>query len=77
MALPARWSDLVALASLALAALAGVALWSQLPAEMAVHFDASGTPDSYVSKRVDVLLAPVFVATAAFVAYAFYREGGL
>ncbi|QLD89976.1 DUF1648 domain-containing protein [Natronomonas salina] len=58
MPLRFRWSYLLALAALALAVVAGVALWPRLPAEIAVHFDASGTPDNYVSKPVGVLLAP-------------------
>jgi len=53
-----RWSDLVAVAVLALAAVAGVAVWPRLPAEVAIHFDAAGTPDRYVSKPVGVFLAP-------------------
>lgn len=48
----------MALGALALAVGAGVALWPRLPAEMAVHFDANGTPDNYASKPVGVLLAP-------------------
>ena len=68
MALPVRRSDLAAVALLALAGLAGVALWPRLPAEMAVHFDASGTPDNYTPKVVGVFLAPVVgVAAVAFV----------
>ena len=58
MPLHFRWSDVVALAALALAVVAGVVLWPRLPAGMAVHFDAGGTPDNYVSKPVGVLLVP-------------------
>lgn len=68
MALPIRRSDLVAGALLSLAALAGVALWPRLPAEIAVHFGAGGTPDNYTPKVVGVFLAPVIgVVTVAFV----------
>lgn len=58
MTLRGRWGELLALGLLALAALAGVVLWPDLPAEMAVHFDATGTPDNYVPKPVGVFLAP-------------------
>jgi uncharacterized membrane protein len=53
-----RPSDAVALALLVVAAVAGVAVWPSLPAEMAIHFDASGTPDNFVSKPVAVFLTP-------------------
>lgn len=53
-----RTVDAAAVALLVLSAVAGVALWSSLPAEMAVHFSSSGTPDNFVSKPVGVLLAP-------------------
>ncbi|MEF8880894.1 MAG: DUF1648 domain-containing protein [Halapricum sp.] len=56
--MPVRRSDLVATGLLAATALAGVVLWNDLPAEMAIHFDASGTPDNYVDKPLGVLLAP-------------------
>lgn len=46
---------------IALTALAGVAVWSQLPAEVAIHFSASGTPDNYVSKPVGVALLPMLM----------------
>ncbi|WP_226011798.1 DUF1648 domain-containing protein [Halomicrobium salinisoli] len=49
------------LALVALTALAGVAVWPRLPAEMAIHFSASGTPDSYVSKAVGVALVPAIM----------------
>lgn len=53
------------LAAAALAA--GLALWDALPAEMAIHFSASGTPDNYVSKPLAVAVVPVLtVATVLF-----------
>ncbi|MDS0282053.1 DUF1648 domain-containing protein [Haloarcula onubensis] len=54
------WSrtDGLAVGIVALAALAGVALWPQLPAEVAIHFSASGTPDNHVPKAVGVVLLP-------------------
>jgi uncharacterized membrane protein len=62
-----RTADAVSLALLAGVTLLGVALWPRLPSEMAVHFDASNTPDNYVSKPVGVFLTPaVGVAVAAF-----------
>lgn len=53
-----RPADLLGVALLAAAALAGVVLWPRLPGEMAIHFDASGTPDNYTSKPLGVVLAP-------------------
>lgn len=52
-------TDLVAGGILVAASLAGVVLWPQLPGELAIHFDASGTPDDYVSKPVGIVLAPI------------------
>jgi uncharacterized membrane protein len=54
-------TDCLATALLVLATLAGVALWPQLPAEVAIHFSASGTPDNYVPKAVGVLMLPAIM----------------
>ncbi|MGB9952201.1 DUF1648 domain-containing protein [Haloarcula marismortui] len=54
-------ADIVSGAIIALTAMAGVAVWSRLPAEVAVHFSASGTPDNYVSKPVGVVLMPALM----------------
>lgn len=52
-------------------ALAGFALWGDLPPEMAIHFDASGTPDNYVPKPVALLLTPAIgLGSVAVVRYA-------
>ncbi|WP_277542159.1 DUF1648 domain-containing protein [Haloarcula laminariae] len=67
------WSraDGLAVGLVALAVLAGVALWPRLPAEVAIHFSASGAPDNYVPKAVGVaglpavMLATVIVMRAA------------
>jgi len=60
-------SDLIASGLLVAAALVGVVFWESLPAEMAIHFDAGGTPNSYVSKPVGVMLAPAIgLASIAF-----------
>lgn len=67
MALPLNRADAVAYTALGLAVLAGGVLWPRLPAEMAIHFDATSTPDSFVARPVGVLL----------VAYAIHREGRL
>ncbi|WP_268899441.1 DUF1648 domain-containing protein [Haloarcula nitratireducens] len=49
-------------------ALAGVALYPRLPAEMAIHFSASGTPDNFVSKAVAVALLPtIMLATLCII----------
>ena len=57
------WSRADALSGglVALAVLAGVALWPQLPAEVAIHFSASGTPDNYVPTAVGVFLLPAIM----------------
>lgn len=44
---------------IALAVLVSVTLWPRLPADVAIHFSATGTPDSYVSKPIGVALLPV------------------
>jgi hypothetical protein len=64
--------DAFAYAVIGLAVLAGVVLWPRLPAEMAVHFDASSTPDSFVPRPVGVLLAP----TVGVAAILLVRRGG-
>jgi len=46
-------------ALIALAVLVSLALWPRLPAEVAIHFPASGTPDNYVAKSLGVALLPV------------------
>ncbi|MBV0924332.1 DUF1648 domain-containing protein [Halomicroarcula limicola] len=46
---------------IALTALAGVVLYPRLPAKVAIHFSASGTPDNYVSKAVAVTLLPALM----------------
>jgi len=60
-------SDGLAVGIVALAALVGVALWPQLPAEVAIHFSASGTPDNYVSKPVGVFLLPALMLALVLV----------
>jgi len=57
------WSrtDVLSGGLVVLTALAGVALWPQLPAEVAIHFSASGTPDNYVPKAVGVFLLPAIM----------------
>lgn len=52
---------------IALTVLVSVALWPRLPAEVAIHFSVSGTPDNYVAKPVGVALLPVvMVLTLVF-----------
>ncbi|PSP95423.1 hypothetical protein BRC84_03165 [Halobacteriales archaeon QS_1_68_44] len=54
-----RSTDLAALGLLAAATAAALVLWPRLPGSMAVRFDAGGTPDTYVSRPVGMVLAPV------------------
>jgi uncharacterized membrane protein len=64
-------SDLVASVLLVGVALVGFALWGDLPPEMAIHFDVSGTPDNYVPKPVALLLTPAIgLSAVAFSRYA-------
>jgi uncharacterized membrane protein len=60
-------SDGLAAGIVGLSALAGVALWPQLPAQVAIHFSASGTPDNYVSKAVGVVLLPALMLAMVLV----------
>lgn len=60
-------TDWLAVAIVALSALVGAALWPQLPAEVAIHFSASGTPDNYVSKLVGVALLPALMLAMVLV----------
>ncbi|MFB6125242.1 MAG: DUF1648 domain-containing protein [Halanaeroarchaeum sp.] len=67
---PARRADLIAVSLLALAALAGILLWSSLPETMVVHW-SGGSPDSAVGKPLAVLGIPALgVASVAFVRFA-------
>ena len=60
-------SDGLAAGIVGLSALAGVALWPQLPAQVAIHFSASGTPDNYVSKAVGVVLLPAIMLSTLLI----------
>ncbi len=66
-------SDGLAAGIVALVALAGAALWPRLPAEVAIHFSASGTPDNYVPKAVGVTLLPAVMALTLLVMRAAMR----
>lgn len=67
MALSLTRADWLSLGIAAATLAAGLALWDAFPAEMAIHFTASGTPDNFVPKRVAVVSMPVLtVATVLF-----------
>jgi len=66
-------ADIASGALIALTALAGFAVWSRLPAEVAIHFSASGTPDNYVSKSVGVVLMPVLMLATLIVLKGAFR----
>lgn len=60
-------SNRLAVGLLAAAAAVGVLLWPALPADVAIHWNASGAPDTVVSKPVAVFGLPAFgVAVVAF-----------
>ncbi|WP_436928495.1 DUF1648 domain-containing protein [Halosimplex halobium] len=60
--------DWLSLALVAATLVAGLALWDRLPAEMAIHFSASGEPDNFASKPVAVVSLPaVMLATLLFI----------
>jgi uncharacterized membrane protein len=68
MALRLDRYDWLSLALIAATLLAGLALWDRLPAEMAIHFSASGEPDDVASKPVAVLSLPALMfATLLFI----------
>lgn len=58
---------------IALPVAVGVAVWARLPAEMAVHFSATGTPDNYVPKPIGVFLVPVVMLFTLAVIRAAFR----
>ena len=65
---PARRFDLLAVALLAIPAVAALLVWDALPAEMAIHWNAAGTPDNAVAKPLATFGLPLFgAATVAFV----------
>jgi len=72
MNVPRRRADLLAYAAIGLTVLGGLVLWPWLPAEMAIHFDASSTPDDFVAKPVGLLLTPT-IGVAAII---LVRRGG-
>lgn len=55
--------DAVDAGLIALATAAGLGLWARLPPEMAIHFSASGAPDTHVPRAVGVFLVPAVMIT--------------
>jgi len=67
-----RTTTVVTLALVVGSTAIGLLVWSRLPAEMAIHFSATGTPDTYVSKPIGVFLLPaIMLGTLVFLAGAF------
>ncbi|WP_415379685.1 DUF1648 domain-containing protein [Halosimplex sp. TS25] len=58
MAFRSTRADWLSLAIGAATLAAGLAVWGRLPAEMAVHFSASGRPDNFVPKSVAIAALP-------------------
>ena len=54
-------------------ALVSLALWPRLPAEMAIHFSASGAPDNYVSRALGVALLPAVMGLTLLILRAAMR----
>jgi len=66
--LPERRFDLLAVGMLLLPAAAALLVWDSLPAEMAIHWNAAGTPDNAVAKPLATFGLPLFgVGMVAFV----------
>ena len=77
MEVPLNRADAVAYAAIGIAVLGGLLFWPRLPAEMAIHFDATSTPNNYVSRPVGVLLTPTIgVAAILLVRRGSERSGG-
>ncbi|GGK55785.1 DUF1648 domain-containing protein [Haloarcula sebkhae] len=66
-------ADIASGVVIGLTALAGLTVWSRLPAEIAIHFSASGTPDTYVSKPVGVVLMPALMFATLLVLKGAFR----
>ncbi len=47
-----------------LTTLVGILLLPRLPAEMAIHFTAGGSPNRYVSKLIGIVIVPAAMALA-------------
>lgn len=62
-----RRIDWFAVGLLAASSLVGLALWPELPEQMAIHWGSGGSPDDYLAKPLAVVGLPAFgVATIAF-----------
>jgi uncharacterized membrane protein len=66
---PLRWSDAAALLVLAVTAGATAMVYPSLPEQFAVHFDATGTPDSFYGRAFGAALVPAI----SVVTYAMFR----
>ena len=65
---PERRFDLIAVVLITIPAVATLAVWDSLPAEMAIYWNASGNADNVVAKPLATLGLPLFgIATVAFV----------
>jgi len=65
---PTRRFDLLAVGLMAIPAVAALVVWNSLPAEMAIHWNAAGTPDNAVAKPLATLGLPLFgIATVVAV----------
>lgn len=62
-----RRVDLVAIGMIAVTTAVGVYFWTDLPAQLAIHWGASGSPDTVVSKPLALL--GIFLFGAATVGF--------
>lgn len=63
----------VGIAAVVAAVIAGIAALPWLPAEMAIHFSATGTPGTYVPSMVGIAVVPVTMVVALPVLNAAFR----
>ena len=72
----ARVLTLLPWLSLPLVAAAYVLLWERMPARLAVHFDASGGPNGWMSRRESVALdLAILLFILATYSWKLYRRG--
>lgn len=59
--------NILTISLIAFTATLGLAVWPDLPSEIAVHFSTTGTPDNYISKTLGVVLMPVIMVATLLI----------